>query len=171
MLKAKLVSDLPLYLNLKKYLLWSSLPFAFTYMIFTICHKDSLYLGWLMIPVFLIPVAASILFQKKLKRITEDQKIEIYPEKIELIKGVRKIKEIRIGTADKIELKINGVFEDNLRELFDEGRGKSHTCYIIVKNSGSDEKFDFLIDSHYMMRQLDKLVNIWKTNHSVLLLK
>ncbi len=40
------------------------------------------------------------------------------------------------------------------------------TSYIMIEKKGHSERFDFIIDSHYMQKQLEKLAAEWNVGKS-----
>lgn len=45
--------------------------------------------------------------------------------------------------------------------LFDEMRGKNNRYFILIKIQGQQYRFDFVMDSHYHLNQLEQLVLYW----------
>lgn len=52
--------------------------------------------------------------------------------------------------------------EQGIRTSLNEMAGDHHKSYIIVDKAGEKEKFEFLIESHYMQVQLQKIIDAWR---------
>ena len=52
--------------------------------------------------------------------------------------------------------------EENVQSLVDSLKGKSFQNYFIIQARNEQRRFDFVLESHYMITQLNKVTAEWK---------
>lgn len=92
------------------------------------------------------------------------KRIEITAERIQVIdQDKRIIERIPILQKDTITLKSEyTINEDDVQDLKHELKGNINKNFIILEQASGRKRFDFLIDSHYMLNQLNKIIQIWQ---------
>ena len=102
--------------------------------------------------------------QKGIDKIIKYKKIEISEQSIRIVKSDKTTdKEYIIDNQTKIQVKDSYEMpEDHLKNIVNEISGKSIENFVIYKNDNSEVRFDFIIDSYYMIEQLKKVIASWK---------
>ncbi len=96
---------------------------------------------------------------KKLHLSFNSDLIEISPKEILLKTKKGEVKEsIEINEQSDLVVRSEYRLLDKVGDLKEE-----NSNFIIVQNGGEERRFDFNIDSHYMSKQLNKIVEMWKT--------
>ncbi len=57
-----------------------------------------------------------------------------------------------------------GIAQETMKDIGDEISGYPKKNYLILHQNNEARKFDFELDSHYMIKQLDKIIEYWSTN-------
>jgi hypothetical protein len=100
------------------------------------------------------------------------KKIEAYSgqRQIEIDEGLVRIKskdhqadiEIRLDQVDKIGIPSDyGMPEESLKDITSELSGKAKKNFIEVSSGQHKQRFDFIIDSYYMIHKFDGLIKAW----------
>jgi hypothetical protein len=102
---------------------------------------------------------------KRISFFTNNRGIEIDDEFIRIKSKSGEIEEqINIDSVNKIVVKNNYSFpEENLKEIFREMKGDQLKNFIIINIGGQSKKFEFTMDSYYMIEQIKKVINHWQT--------
>lgn len=104
---------------------------------------------------------------KKAMRIVANKRIEIAQNKIEIKdeKGAA-IETIKIEKDDKLIVKSDyNMAQETLQNLKEEIKGNPEQHFVILEKNKIRRRFDFVIESYYMLNQLKKLVQEWKKNN------
>ena len=71
---------------------------------------------------------------------------------------------IILQDGDKLSLlKQYALPQETMKDLSEELSGKAIQNKVILQQNGTIRKFDFEIESHYMVNQINKLIEHWKT--------
>ena len=121
---------------------------------------------WATILIIGIYIAVYLLTAKNQKQINSmvgNRSIEIDQDEIR-IKSKKGIEEVfKLNAVDKIILKDEySIPQETLKEVGQEMTGKTKQNFVIVQQAEELRKLDFEIDSYYMVKQLDKLIESWK---------
>lgn len=169
MVKAKLISDSTAYKKAKMILAWASISLLILYLFYN--HIISGFWGLTPLPGLqymiinvglLIIVSAFMLFlNKKIKNSSGKSQIEIDVKQVCIWEGDRIIQRIDLMPNDNIILNIINPY-DSVNSL-KEYKGNSPVSSIEIRKGGGDEikRFEFLVESFYMMNQLEKLKSYW----------
>jgi hypothetical protein len=52
--------------------------------------------------------------------------------------------------------------QESIADIVQEMKGKPKQNFIIIERNEQFQKFDFLVDSYYMLKQLDKIIEQWQ---------
>jgi len=102
--------------------------------------------------------------QKGIDGLIKNKKIEISEQSIRIVKADKTTeKEFIINNQSFIKVKDSyEIPEEHLKNIVNEISGKSIENYVIYKNNNSEVRFDFIIDSYYMIEKLKKVIVNWK---------
>ncbi len=174
MFKTKLIESKDFYYYRRKLLIltFASIPvYSSVYGLLNISLlKSNIYAVILLMGV----ITASVFVLRKQYKLRKKTDILIKNKRIEVSD-----KTIQIINADKsldVEYEINelshlivkdvyAIPEENIKDFIDEFRGDGRKNYIIYKTDNKSVRFDFVIDSYYMIEQLKKVVTGWKANN------
>ncbi|MCF8370258.1 MAG: hypothetical protein K9H64_01465 [Bacteroidales bacterium] len=102
--------------------------------------------------------------QKKILSVSGNKRIELDNNRICIVGKKGNIeKEIPISQVQ--EIRVNDIYqlaEENLKSMFAEMKGKPIKNHISVDTVQGIERFDFIVDSYYMIEQLKKVIDSWK---------
>lgn len=169
MVKAKLISDTASYKKTKRLLIWTYTGLLTLYLLYNQVLIG--YLGFSPLPLLqylnlaiVTTIIASILMLllgKKLASLIGEGKIEMDEKHLSILKAGTIVQTIDLSPEDKVVLNIVNPF-DSLATC-KEYKGDSPVSFIeVYKNGGSvANRFDFVIESHYMMTRLEKLKANW----------
>lgn len=124
--------------------------------------------GFFIIPVIIVVFAAIFYyqskFQKEMRQKVGKRKIEIDSKEIIVMgKGKQPIQRLPIEEGDHIIVKEEyKIPEETIRSSLNEMGGDPTKNFLIIKKGGKEMRFDFLLDSHYMITQLHKVIQSWK---------
>ena len=128
---------------------------------FTVIHWGFFILYLLVLISFTI---YKIKTQKKILSVSGNKRIELDHNKICIVGKKGNIeKEILVSQVQ--EIKVSDIYQladENLKSMFVEMKGKPVKNHISVDSGQGFEKFDFIIDSYYMIEQLKKVIGAWK---------
>ncbi|MEN0003871.1 MAG: hypothetical protein AAF798_06995 [Bacteroidota bacterium] len=101
--------------------------------------------------------------QKKVQQLTSQQTIEISEDRIQIKDNNSALQQdIDLQTIKRIVVKNNyHIPEETLKDLSKQLRGDYTKNYLIVEHATGEQKFEFEIDSYYMLTQLHKLIQSW----------
>ncbi|MEA3446527.1 MAG: hypothetical protein U9R19_17565 [Bacteroidota bacterium] len=163
MFKAKIIEKQEYYKIRRKVTLAGFLA------IFVVGFLHNMFLFHLGFLVIYLALAVSIVvylikLRKELISVSPVNHIEIDNNKIRIVGKKGSVKnEIQISEVQEIKLKSSlSIQDENLNSLFAEMKGKAFKNQISIKTEHGIEKFDFILDSHYMIEQLKKVIKSWK---------
>lgn len=121
---------------------------------------------WVVLLILGLFTMAIILMVRNLKQINSvlgNKLIEIDIDEIRIKSKKGTAEEtINLNNVEKIFLKDKySMPQETIKELSDELTGKAKQNYIILHKDSLKRKFEF--DSYYMINQLNKLIETWKT--------
>ncbi|TNE65972.1 MAG: hypothetical protein EP344_02735 [Bacteroidetes bacterium] len=123
---------------------------------------------WLIIVLILTGLVFYYFFQtqKEVTATTGNRKIEIDSGYIRVKSNAGKIlEEINLEQADRITVQETyGIPAENIHEVIKELRGENLQNVLIIHYKGHQRRFDFILDSYYMIEQLKKSVDAWKAS-------
>lgn len=168
MFKARLINDLEYYEKRRKVLFLSFLsstflgplsvailPTSFSWTMIFIGVAGILFFGWM-----------SFRNQKQIDALSLNQKIEIDTHQIGIIAiNAQNSRLFSISDIDKIEVKKEyNLTGESMGDIGKELKGNYNQNFITIENDGKRERFDFEVDSNYMLVQMEKIVNSWIEN-------
>lgn len=69
------------------------------------------------------------------------------------------------GNMDKIVVPHEfGIAQETMKDVANEISGNPKKNYLIIYQNNKERKFDFELDSHYMIKQLNKIIDHWILN-------
>ena len=104
-------------------------------------------------------------WQKNMLGLVNQRKIEITPDDISIIdkKGNKQVYSVK--NADSIIVKESFKMPDeNFKDIYKDLNGQPIKNYIVYKDGNGDQRFEFTIDSYYMIEQMKKLIQGWQLN-------
>jgi len=121
---------------------------------------------WITIGAIIFYVAVMIMTSKNQKAMQKvaNKKLEISQNKIEIkdADGAA-IETIDIESVNKIIVKEDyKMAQETLKDLKEEMKGNTEKHYLILEINKIQRRFDFVIESYYMLNQLKKLVQDWQ---------
>lgn len=163
MFKAKLIDD-PAFYRMRKMVLILGLPtFALIGFLSGQLHLPLPYfVGILALIGFL--TAWRIRTHKRASSMVRNRNIEISTDTIRIVSGHGKILET-IPVADLTGVTVKETWaipEERIQDLIRELKGKSLENYLIIQQNQEDRRFDFVLDSYYMIEQLKHVINDWQ---------
>ncbi len=164
MFKAKLIDD-PAYYKLRKKLLILGLPAAILMGLFF--GQTQIHLPYFLAILTLIGIMTAwrIHTHKRSASMVRNRSIEISPETIRILSDHGKILEtIPVSELDRIAVKETYALpEETIQDLVREIKGHGLENYMIIQQGDEERRFDFYLDSHYMIEQLKKVIADWQT--------
>ena len=123
---------------------------------------------WLTVIMFALYMALLFLLFKNGKRlnaVSDNKLIEIDESEIRIItKNGKEQEVINLAEVEKLILKEEYVMATgSVKELGEEIAGKTKQDYLILQQNKQKRQLNFEIESHYMAKQLNKIIDIWKT--------
>lgn len=131
---------------------------------------------WITVGTIIFYFSIMILTSINLKRMVKmaNKKIEINSKQIFLKeKNGNLIETITLESSAILKLKDNyKIAQETISDLKEEIKGNVEKHYIIVKQQNQERRFDFEINSYYMLNQLKKVVQQWqKEDYSIEFMK
>ena len=122
---------------------------------------------WLIIILVVIYLLLLFLTSKNLKQInaiTGNKTIEIKEEEISIKNNNNGEREtIHLNHQDKIILKANyALAQETIAEIGKELSGQAKENYLILEQNTKQRRLDFEIETHYMIEQLNKVIQVWE---------
>ncbi|MCF8237395.1 MAG: hypothetical protein K9I85_04510 [Saprospiraceae bacterium] len=163
MFKAKLIDD-PAYYRLRKKMLLVGFPVAALLGIFFGQMQTALpyFVGTLI--VLGLYTAWRIRTHKRASSMVRNRSIEISSDNIRILSGHGKILEtISVGEQDRLVVKeAYAIPEETIHDLIREIKGKGLENYMLIRRGEEEIRFDFFLDSYYMIEQLKKIIADWQ---------
>ncbi|NNK89643.1 MAG: hypothetical protein HKO89_03470 [Saprospiraceae bacterium] len=166
MFKAKLIDNKSYYSLRRKVLLYGFIPNIFIGIIFAFSGITLLY----SVLIFLIIIAGVIIQHKTNKKFAStfgNKKIIIDYSSIN-IEGKKPADNhvFSIDSLDKIIIKESYQMPENsTKDIINEAKGITLKNFIAFTKDGVKTQYDFVVDSHYMLVQLDKIIAVWKNEN------
>jgi len=162
MFKAKLINNQKYYTLRRKQtwlMLLPSIPIGLmvNYMAFPI------WVAILVVASYVALIVYATKNEKLLNAMLGIQTIEMDENEIR-IKSKNGVSREVIPLEEIEELKIPGEYgipQDSMKDFTNELAGKPKQNHLIVKYKNEERKFDFELNSHYMIKQLDKIIDNW----------
>jgi len=164
MFKAKLIEKEDYYKLRSKQLLLMLLPSILIGLLVNF-YQIPIWVTILMIGIYIALIVLMAKNQKQINSIFGNRMIEIDIDEIK-IKSKNKAEEenIKLNKIDKIILKDEySIAQETIKEVGQELTGNTKRNYLIIHQDGQKRQFDFEVDSYYMINQLNKLIESWKT--------
>ena len=162
MFKAKLIADPSYYRLRRRRALLALLPIIPGALILDVFDLP---VGIAVAAVLAYAAALWLVFrnQKSLDSFVGNQTIEIDGQAIRVLDhSGRPTENYALDRVDKLLLKKTyGFPEETLADMADELKGNPKKNFIIVEQGGQRHQFDFVVDSYYSLKQLDKLIDGW----------
>ena len=162
MFKAKIIENTNYYLMKRKYLI---IMLIVLFLLGLVSNITLASIYWTPILIIIAVVFSIFLYKtgKKVTNLTEKRKIHISNNSIEILNNSGEIeKEFKVSEADEIIVKDKyQISDESISDLIKEIKGANLKNYLIIKSKGKTNKFDFLVDSHYMILQMKKIINFW----------
>lgn len=119
------------------------------------------------VPVFLLAMGIDlwkIRANKKVKALSSGHQIEISDEAIRILSNSGEVIEtLKVADASGILVKeAYGIPGDTLAGLFKEAQGKTLQNFIVYQAGAQKVRYDFVIESYYMIEQLKKVIQNWQ---------
>jgi len=121
---------------------------------------------WVIILALLIYI--TVLFiglrnAKKLTALSQERIMELDESTLRVkSKGKVLLLEIHLNTIDKIAIsKEYGIPEESMKDIVKEISGKAKKNFIVISNCDLNQRFDFIIESYFMLQQLERVVESW----------
>ncbi len=168
MFKGNLIEDKKYYSLRSKQLLYIMLPSIAIGLLVNFYQMPI----WVTIGAIIFYVGVMFLTSRNQKEILNvaNKRIEIAQNSIELKEANGKVIEtIKIDKDAKLIVK-NGykMAQETIEDLKEEIKGNTEKHFLIVEINNIQRRFDFVIESYYMLNQLKKTVQIWqKENFSI----
>ncbi len=100
---------------------------------------------------------------KKFNAITDESILELSGDELRIVSPDKEVSKIfDITTLDGIAfLERYRIPEDSWRSMIDEYQGKYQKNYLIVEQDNKPQRYDFELNSYYMITQLEKFITDW----------
>jgi Ca2+/Na+ antiporter len=163
MLKAKLIENEHYYSLKRKQLVLMLLPAIPTGLIVNF-YQFPIWVTILMVVIYLSIIILIVKNQKQTKKITEKRFIEIDTGAIKIISKKGVVDEvINLDEVETIFLNDEySMSQETLKDIGNELIGKVKQNYLILLRNKHKRRLDFEVDSHYMSKRLNSLLEKWK---------
>jgi len=103
--------------------------------------------------------------QKQINSVLGTRLIEIDEQEIRIkSKNGTQEEVIRLQEVEKLILKQDySIPQETMKEVGEEIIGHTKQNYLILKKDNQNRQLDFEIDSYYMIEQLNKIIESWKS--------
>jgi Ca2+/Na+ antiporter len=161
--KAKLIED-PIYYSLKRKELFIGLITAIPAALLANYFERPI---WIVLVAFFVYIFLLLILKNNKQEINDisGQKIIEIEADLITLKSVHNkiIDSFDLTKSEKISLnKDFGMPQESIADIAQEMKGKPKQNFIIIEQNGEIQKFDFLVDSYYMIKQLDKIIEQWQ---------
>lgn len=161
--KAKIIES-PVYYSLKRKELFIGLATAIPAAILANFFERPVWIVLIALVIYFLLLLIMKNNQQGIKDISSNKMIEIGVDQIDLKSANNEI----IGSFDLAKTKkimLNkdfGMPQESIADIAQEMKGKPKKNFIIIEQNGQFQKFDFLVDSYYMLKQMDKIIEQWQ---------
>lgn len=162
MFKAKLIKDEAYYNYRKRNLIYLVLPAIATGLLVNF-YSLPVWITLLALVAYIVILYFNLKNSNRLKGAASEGSIEIEDSmlRVKNNKGQSNV-EIHLDQADKIEIPhAFGLPLESFKDMAEELAGHPLKNFIIISNGQEKQRYDFIIDSHYMLGQFDKLIKAW----------
>ena len=107
--------------------------------------------------------------QKKLMALSQDRTLELDDNTFRIkSKGKHPLVVINVNTIDRISIsKGYGIPEESKKDIAHELSGEGKKNFIVVSTGQQTQRFDFIIESYYMLRQFEQTIDAWVKRGSI----
>lgn len=161
MFKAKIIENVKLWQKLKVQLMIISLPIYFLIGFYS-ASTFPVYMTLLVVILYFIVMFIVYKKGKIYSGLFSKKTIEVDHNNLYVLENGQKIVNYSISEIEEMTIK-NVVNDDNLNEFVK--NGNTNSGFIEISKKGHTERFDLLIDSHYMQVQLNKLIDQWRQSN------
>lgn len=165
MFKAKLIDSKKYYRYRQLILILQLLPTS-ALVIFPFTSLAKSLPIWVIVAIFIIVFVLDVYFikyQKKMKSLAKNSTIEIDKQEIRIRNAGQQQEVMNIGGIDNIKVKEKYIIPaDSLGHLHKEINGTATENFVEFDYEGQRKRFDFELDSYYMIEKLNEMVNFWK---------
>ena len=164
MFKAKLIENDNYYKLRSKQLLLMLLP-SIPFGLLVNFYQIPTWLTVVVIGLYILVIILLIRNQKGMNSVLGNKLIEIDEQEIR-IKSKNGTEEeiVNLDDVEKIILKEDySMPQETMKEIGEEIIGKAKQNYLILQQNNQKRKLDFEIDSYFMIKQLNKLIENWET--------
>lgn len=160
MFKGKLI-------NSQAYYKWRSLAFGITLFPPVIWILVVYKVSWLWGALILLIALAFALFQRRVTQqvaaLSKGKRIEISGDAIRVLRDSGEvIEELKVADASQILIKDTYAMPgETVGGLVNEIKGKTEQNYIVYRSPQKKVRYDFIVDSYYMIEQLKKAIQEW----------
>lgn len=163
MFKAKLIDD-EVYYSLKNKIFVLGLIPSFFIGILANFFQLPLWLTIIALVAYLMILYFIYKKQTEMNYLLGNKLLEVNEKEI-IIKNKKgeRIKIIGITQANKITLNADmGIPQEGTKDFIGELKGETKRNYLIFSTASGEHQFNFEVESYYMLKQLDKLINYWR---------
>ncbi len=162
MFKGTLIEDEKYYKLRSKQLLYIILPSIAISLLVNFHQMPT----WVTIGAILFYVAITTLTFRNQKEMVKvaNKNIEINSNQIILKDSSGNLLEtIAINSDSTIKIKERyQMAQETVSDIKEEFKGNVEKHFIVLKHNNEERRFDFVITSHYMLNQLNKMVKLWQ---------
>ena len=162
MFKGTLIEDEKYYKLRSKQLLYIMLPSIAIGLLVNFHQMPT----WVTIGAILFYVAITTLTFRNQKEMVKvaNKNIEINSNQIILKDSSGNLLEtIAINSDSTIKIKERyQMAQETVSDIKEEFKGNVEKHFIVLKHNNEERRFDFVITSHYMLNQLNKMVKLWQ---------
>jgi len=117
----------------------------------------------LAIVTYVTVVVISLRNQKKLTELSQERVMELDDSILRVkSKGNLPSIDIHLNAIDKITIPNGyGIPEVSMKDIANEMSGDAKKNFIIISSSNQTQRFDFIIESYYMLRQFETTIESW----------
>lgn len=107
--------------------------------------------------------------QKRLLALSQDRTLELDDNTLRIkSKGKNPPVDINVDTFDKISIsKGYGIPEESMKDIAHELSGEGRKNFIVLSTGQQTQRFDFIIESYYMLRQFEQVIDGWVKRGSI----
>ena len=162
MFKAKLIEDREYYSRRKIKVIFYFLPaipaaFIINY------YGFSIWVTILAIVTYVTIIVIGLRNQNRLTALSKEREMELDDSALRVkSKGKLPSIDIQLNTIDKITIpKGYGMPEESMKDIANEMSGNAKKNFVIISSSNQTQRFDFIIESYYMLKQFESTIESW----------
>jgi len=162
MFKAKLIEDQSYYPLRGKQALLAFIPSILIGVLVNVFQLP-LWITILSIGIYVFVLILFLKNQKALNSAAGNRLIEINDTAIKIKSKNKTVQEvIKIEEVEKITLTESyQIPQESVQAIAGEIKGKHQKNYLMIQQKNKNRRFDFEIDSYYMITQLNKIIDYW----------